>query len=88
MINIEEKLVQLAQEYTKTSCIAINKIPQSGSNRQYFRLLFRDNPSLIAVYNGDVRENRAFFTIRIFLVITTLMFLKYFILMKVKSTIY
>ena len=61
MINIEEKLVQLAQEYTKTSCIAINKIPQSGSNRQYFRLLFRDNPSLIAVYNGDVRENRAFF---------------------------
>ena len=61
MINIEEKLVRLAQEYTKTSCIAINKIPQSGSNRQYFRLLFRDNPSLIAVYNGDVRENRAFF---------------------------
>lgn len=61
MNNIEKKIVQLAQEFTKNVCKSIYKIPQSGSNRQYFRVLFNDSLSLIAVYNNDVRENETFF---------------------------
>jgi aminoglycoside/choline kinase family phosphotransferase len=38
---------------------AIEKIPQSGSNRQYFRVL-TDNGSCIATYNDNVLENRTF----------------------------
>lgn len=38
---------------------------ESGSNRMYFRLT-KDDQSLIATYNQDVRENEAFFYLNIF----------------------
>ena len=38
---------------------ALEKLPQSGSNRQYFRILTA-NGSYIATYNDNVRENRTF----------------------------
>src|ERR1700748_758675 len=37
----------------------MEKIPQSGSNRIYFRIL-TDSGSYIATYNENVRENRTF----------------------------
>lgn len=38
---------------------AVDALPPSGSSRQYFRLSSEGN-SVIAAYNPDVRENRAF----------------------------
>jgi len=54
-------LVNLAATHGYQNCTAVEKIPQSGSNRLYFRLLFDDKPSIIGVYNQDVKENEAFF---------------------------
>ncbi|PLW91967.1 MAG: phosphotransferase enzyme family protein [Marinilabiliales bacterium] len=38
---------------------SIEKLPESGSNRKYWRVFF-DNESCIATFNSDVAENRAF----------------------------
>ena len=38
---------------------SVDKIPQSGSNRMYFRIL-NGRGSIIATYNDNIRENRTF----------------------------
>lgn len=54
-------ITHLAKKYCGAECINIEKIPQSGSGRLYFRLFFEKMPSLIGVYNSDLKENEAFF---------------------------
>ena len=56
-----QPLSDLAYQYTGCRCIQIESLPQSGSNRRYFRMTFENHDTLIGVYNRDIRENEAFF---------------------------
>jgi len=60
MHTIEQKLLTLAQELNHNFC-RIEKLQQSGSHRQYFRIFAAKN-TIIGVYNQDIKENNAFFT--------------------------
>ncbi len=60
MQNIIEKIKELFASYEDASpIIQIEKIPQSGSNRIYFRLR-TSGRSYIATYNDNIKENRTF----------------------------
>jgi aminoglycoside/choline kinase family phosphotransferase len=54
----EQKLLLMAQKTGHAFC-RIEKLPQSGSHRQYFRI-FAENKTVIGVYNQDIKENNAF----------------------------
>lgn len=55
-------LRNLAENYCHKTCTEVEKIPQSGSARAYHRFYFEDLPSIIGVYNADIKENEAFFS--------------------------
>jgi len=57
---IEQQLLFLAQK-SNPFFFRIEKLPQSGSCRQYFRI-FSKNITIIGVYNQDIKENNAFFS--------------------------
>jgi aminoglycoside/choline kinase family phosphotransferase len=60
MNSIEQTLFLIAQKINP--CFyCIEKLPQSGSHRQYFRI-FATEETCIGVYNQDIKENTAFFT--------------------------
>ena len=63
---IEKKLLLIAQKINPNFCY-IEKLPQSGSHRQYFRIS-AENKSLIGVYNQDLKENNAFYSFTHFFV--------------------
>ncbi len=52
-------LENLFHSWTESSNTQLEKIPQSGSNRQYFRLSSKKQKA-IGVYNDDLKENIAF----------------------------
>lgn len=56
-------LKELTQNYVNIGICSISKLPQSGSNRIYFRIILADQSTLIGVYNSDLRENAAFFSL-------------------------
>lgn len=56
---IIESVKELFSSFSRSSITGIEKIPQSGSNRIYFRILTADS-SYIATYNDNIRENRTF----------------------------
>jgi len=56
----ESVLIKLAENYYQIPCFKIEKIPQSGSVRLYFRLFFKNKPSIVGVYNADLKENLAY----------------------------
>jgi len=58
--NVTSQLELLFKELTGNSADSINPIPQSGSDRQYFRLK-KEGKSVIGAFNPDVEENRTFF---------------------------
>jgi aminoglycoside/choline kinase family phosphotransferase len=60
MNQIEQTLLLLAKK-TSPDFSRIEKLPQSGSSRQYFRI-FAEKESIIGVFNNDVKENSAFFS--------------------------
>lgn len=59
MQSIIEEIRVLFAAYSPEKVISIEKIPQSGSNRSYFRLR-TDSRSYIATYNNNIRENQTF----------------------------
>ena len=59
----ELSLRLLTSQYSHTDRFQMEKLPQSGSNRIYFRITFEDATTLIGVYNADVKENIAFFAL-------------------------
>jgi aminoglycoside/choline kinase family phosphotransferase len=61
MQSIIEEIRQLFAAYTNNTLPVtdLEKIPQSGSNRMYFRIR-TSNGSYIATYNDNVRENKTF----------------------------
>lgn len=54
-------LLELAQQYLQSASISLQKLPQSGSSRQYYRITTNSLPSIIGVFNEDLKENEAFF---------------------------
>ena len=56
---MEQHLLLFAQKINP-HFYRIEKLTQSGSNRQYFRI-FADTKTIIGVYNNDLKENNAFF---------------------------
>ena len=59
MQGIIEEIRRLFLTYSRKPLIALDVIPQSGSNRIYFRLRTEDR-SYIATYNDNTRENQTF----------------------------
>jgi aminoglycoside/choline kinase family phosphotransferase len=56
---IIDNIKELFASYSHSPVTEMEKIPQSGSNRIYFRLTTEER-SYIATYNDNVRENRTF----------------------------
>ena len=56
-----QALSDLAYQYVGSYCTDVEPLPQSGSNRRYFRMKFENRDNIIGVYNRDIRENEAFF---------------------------
>ena len=54
-----DAISQLFSQYSQDAVVSINKIPQSGSNRIYYRLLTR-NQSYIVTYGTNIQENKTF----------------------------
>lgn len=52
---------KIGKDWTGKAVEKTEPIPQSGSNRRYFRI-FQDNSNAIVAYNPDKRENQAFIT--------------------------
>jgi aminoglycoside/choline kinase family phosphotransferase len=59
MDQINEDISRLFASYTKEPILSINKIPQSGSIRIYFRVQTASN-SFIATYGINIKENLSF----------------------------
>ncbi|GAC1379941.1 MAG: RNase adapter RapZ [Ginsengibacter sp.] len=58
--NIIEEIKELYEDWQGTPLINIEKLPQSGGDRLYFRMSSEEN-SFIATYNLNIRENQTFF---------------------------
>lgn len=58
---IEGRLIKLFEQYSGTKSLSINKLPQSGSYREYYRIS-DGKQTFIGVYNEDKAENIAFLT--------------------------
>lgn len=58
----QQLLAQMAGSYSHKHVSEVMPLAQSGSHRQYFRLVLEDNETLIGAYNDDVAENEAFFS--------------------------
>src|SRR5205085_644190 len=54
-----EEIKDLFKKYSQEPISSIDKLPQSGSDRMYFRIHTADR-SFIATYNKNVRENKTF----------------------------
>ena len=61
MDETQGQVYRLAVEYFDSRQVIIESLPQSGSKRSYFRVSL-GNDSVIAAYNENVKENKAFFT--------------------------
>ena len=59
MQHITEAIRELVITSLNVTPHSIEKIPQSGSDRMYFRIYFPDQ-QLIATYNNNVAENNTF----------------------------
>jgi len=59
MQNIIDEIRQVFASYSKESVQSIEKIPQSGSDRFYFRV-FTGTGSYIATYGKNIKENSTF----------------------------
>lgn len=55
---IISQLKLLYQKHFNHAAEEIEAMPQSGSNRQYYRI--KGKPTVIGVYNSDIKENEAF----------------------------
>ena len=56
---IVEEIKELFKDYNGSEIITIDKLPQSGGDRIYFRIITNDN-SYIATFNQHVKENITF----------------------------
>ena len=54
-----DKIKELFAGFSKASITAIDKLPQAGSERHYFRIYTADK-NFIATYGANIKENEAF----------------------------
>ena len=59
MQTVKTDIEKLFQQYSKAAIIDIEKLPQSGSDRIYFRILTGQG-TYIATYNTNIKENNTF----------------------------
>jgi aminoglycoside/choline kinase family phosphotransferase len=59
MHSIIEKIKELFSSYSKAEITAIDKLPQAGSERHYYRIHTADN-TFIATYGANLKENESF----------------------------
>jgi aminoglycoside/choline kinase family phosphotransferase len=57
---IAEEVKKIFASYSSTPVVNIETLPQSGSDRIYFRI-FTNSDSFIGTYNKNVKENKTFF---------------------------
>ncbi|ANI88721.1 hypothetical protein A9P82_05145 [Arachidicoccus ginsenosidimutans] len=57
---IEDKIKQTFATFSKQPISRIEKLPQSGSNRQYFRVFTDNEKTFIATVNNNEKENKTF----------------------------
>ena len=60
MENITTAIKECFQQYSSQPIQQIEKIPQSGSDRIYFRIYCEDKKTFIATYSINIRENNTF----------------------------
>ncbi len=56
---VKEAIQVLFKQFSGVTAASIEKLPQSGSDRIYFRI-FSDAGNCIATYNNNIRENNTF----------------------------
>ncbi len=59
MKNIADELNELVEQFTTNKPDRVEKLPQSGGDRVYFRIFAKDQ-TYIATYNTNVEENKTF----------------------------
>lgn len=59
MITTTDKIKELFAEFSKTAVTSIDKLPQAGSERHYFRI-HTNEKNFIATYGANIKENDAF----------------------------
>jgi UPF0042 nucleotide-binding protein len=59
MVNTTDRIKELFTTFSKAPITAIDKLPQAGSERHYFRIHTKDK-SFIATYGANIKENDAF----------------------------
>ena len=55
-----ENIKELFKKFNATAILRIEKIPQSGSDRTYFRIYCENEKSYIATFSNNIKENNAF----------------------------
>ena len=55
-----ENIKELFKKFNATTILRIEKIPQSGSDRTYFRIYCENEKSYIATFSNNIKENNAF----------------------------
>ena len=61
MQNLTEAIRDLYIKWKGTAPVSLDVLPQSGSERRYFRLADKDGLSVIGTYGANIRENETFF---------------------------
>lgn len=61
MQNLTAAIRELYMEWKAVEPVSIDVLPQSGSERRYFRLHGQDGVSVIGTYGANVKENETFF---------------------------
>ena len=59
MKTVREEIVKLFQQFSDAPVTAIDKLPQAGSERHYFRIHTADK-NFIATYGANLKENESF----------------------------
>lgn len=60
MQHITEAIASLYNKYNNQSPASIDLLPQSGSERRYFRITEADKKTVIGTYGANVKENETF----------------------------
>src|SRR5687768_780691 len=58
---IIDAILQLYQSWKRKSAVSIDVLPESGSERRYFRLHENDGGSVIGTFGANKKENETFF---------------------------
>ena len=59
MQSVKEEIEKLFRQYSKETITGIDKLPQAGSERHYFRIHTTDK-TFIATYGANLKENESF----------------------------